>query len=52
MQIVTRYICPPIPSQDFDWVAYEDGKEEDGVYGYGATEQEAVNELQDLLDAE
>jgi len=51
-KIVTVYDCPPLPYRSMDWVAYEDGKEEDGVYGYGATEQEAIDELHDLLSAE
>jgi hypothetical protein len=50
MNIVTRFICPPVPTRNFDWIAYEDGNEE-GTVAYGATEQEAVNELQDLLTA-
>jgi len=50
MNIVTRFICPPVPTRNFDWIAYEDGNEE-GTVAYGATEQEAVNELRDLLTA-
>lgn len=43
--IVTVCICPPIPDRRFDWCAYYDGDEEGGPRGYGATEQEAVNDL-------
>ena len=50
--IVTDYVSPPIPSRNFDWVAYLDGREEEGVYGYGQTEREAVNELLELLEEE
>lgn len=50
MKIVTQYICPPIPTRDHDWVAYEDGREEDGAYGYGKTEQEAIEDLKGQTD--
>lgn len=43
--IVTSNICPPIPWRTFDWCAYRDGTEEQGPYGYGATEAEAVRDL-------
>jgi hypothetical protein len=48
-KIVTHYVCPPIPIRTHDWVAYRDGEEEAGGYGYGATEEEAIK---DLLDNE
>jgi hypothetical protein len=41
-KIVTHCVFPPIPVRDMDWIAYEDGHEEDGRYGYGATEAEAI----------
>jgi hypothetical protein len=43
--IVTSNICPPIPVRDMDWCAYPDGEEENGGYGYGATEDAAVADL-------
>ena len=44
--IKTNYIYPPIPIRDFDWSATLDGYEENSsLYGYGKTEQEAINEL-------
>ena len=42
----TRYIFPPIPSRCCDWIAFYD---EEGVYGYGETEQEAIQNLLDLF---
>ena len=42
--IVTEHIRPPIPVHYFDWQAWVDG-EEDGPYGWGRTEQEAVDDL-------
>jgi hypothetical protein len=49
--IVTVCICPPIPDRRFDWCAYYDGDEEGGPRGYGATEQEAVNDLLENSEA-
>jgi hypothetical protein len=48
MKIITRYVMPPIPSRYNDWVAYVDGQEE-GPFGWGETEQEALRELEELL---
>jgi hypothetical protein len=42
---VTVYVNPPIPMRDLDWVAYREGAEEDGNYGRGATEYEAIKDL-------
>lgn len=44
-KIVTSHIYPPIPDRRFDWCAYFDGEEEKGGYGYGRTEQEAIDDL-------
>ena len=40
--IKTSHEYPPIPTRSMDWCAYFDGCEEDGRYGYGATEEEAI----------
>jgi len=42
--VQVEYIHPPIPTR-IDWLAYEDGKEEQQIYGYGATREEAVSAL-------
>ena len=44
-QIKTSHVYPPIPIRDFDWAAWWDGCEEDGQYGYGKTEGDAVADL-------
>ena len=44
-KIITDYVHPPIPIRDHDWCAYYDGEEEDQNYGWGRTEQEAINDL-------
>lgn len=48
-QIKTECIAPPVPDRRFDWQAWEDGHEEQGLYGYGRTEQEAVADLMSKL---
>ena len=40
---------PPIPLRCYDWHATEDGYEPGDPVGYGATEAEAIAELQELL---
>jgi hypothetical protein len=45
MRVCTSFVNPPIPIRVFDWVAWIDGEEENGHYGYGRTEQEAKDEL-------
>lgn len=45
MKIITRNIYPPIPTRQCDWCAFYEGEEELGHYGYGATEQEAIDDL-------
>lgn len=44
-RVVTTHVYPPIPDRQFDWCAYFDGEEEAGQYGWGATEQAAVDDL-------
>lgn len=48
--IITRHVYPPIPVRASDWCAYYDGEEELGNYGWGATEQEAINDLMEMSD--
>lgn len=43
--IVIENICPPIPTRNFDWVAYREGADMDGPYAHGATPEEALKEL-------
>ena len=42
-KIITSHVYPPIPIRNFDWCAYVDGDEESERYGYGETEQEAID---------
>ena len=42
-KIITSYVCPPIPIRHLDWCAYYDP--EDKPYGWGATEQQAIDNL-------
>jgi len=41
-KLITSHIYPPIPDRSHDWCAFNDGEEEAGNYGYGATEAEAI----------
>lgn len=47
MKIVTEHTFPPIPVREFDYHAWIDGFEEDGMYGHGRTEREAIEDLID-----
>lgn len=47
--IITSHDMPPVPTRNMDWCAYLDGQEEDGPYGYGPTELEAIAELVDNM---
>ncbi len=44
-KIVTVHNYPPIPIRNMDWTAFYEGCEEKCEYGYGATEQEAIDAL-------
>lgn len=45
-KIITSHVFPPIPQRCFDWSAHIDGREE-GPYGFGRTEQEAIRDLKE-----
>jgi hypothetical protein len=47
-KITTSYVYPPIPDRDNDWCAYVD--EECGPYGWGRTEDEAIQNLLEALE--
>ena len=49
-KIVTSNTCPPIPWRNFDWCAYRDGDEDNefAPRGWGATEQDAIDDLMDM----
>lgn len=46
----TTHICPPIPSRDFDWCAINDGYESGDPIGYGRTQQEAIDNLLEMIE--
>jgi hypothetical protein len=51
MKIVTHYDPPPIPWRSCDWCAIDDETHDlDSPCGYGATEQEAIDNLLWLLE--
>ena len=45
--IVTTFVAPPVPVRQFDWCAHYSGDEEDGHYGWGTTEQAAIEDLEE-----
>jgi len=50
-RIVTSYVFPPIPDRSSDWCAYYDNLGADcSPYGWGATEEEAIADLNDQED--
>lgn len=44
-KVVTTIVNPPIPTRDFDWLAYFEGAE-DALNGRGKTEEEAIADLE------
>jgi hypothetical protein len=52
-RIVTSYIYPPIPRRDYDWCAtledYDGADDSRDPIGFGATEAEAIDDLQDQI---
>lgn len=49
--LVTSCQYPPIPDRRFDWCAYFDGEEENGNYGWGSTEADAVADFLESREA-
>lgn len=48
-KITTSYWAKPIPPRQFDWCAVFDFDDE-GPAGYGATEAEAIQDLESFMD--
>lgn len=44
-KVIVSHNYPPIPVREFDYVAYYEGQEESGHYGYGASERAAILDL-------
>jgi len=46
-KINTHYRAKPIPPRGFDWSAiFDDSADDDCLVGYGATEEEAIQDLE------
>lgn len=52
MNIKTKYNVKSIPNRDYDWEAWDGDNEEASPVGYGASEQEAISDLKQLLGLE
>lgn len=50
VDIKTSYDYPPIPIRNMDWSAWVDGNEE-GPIGRGTTEQDAMQDLIEVLES-
>ena len=52
MKIVTEYWAKPIPDRSHDWCAWDDStcNGEPGDFGWGATEQRAIDDLKEKLE--
>ena len=50
IEIKVIHVYPPIPTNAFDWCAYCVGDEEDGPRGWGATREEAIEDLKGITD--
>jgi hypothetical protein len=45
MKIHTQFLPPPIVMRCFDWLATTDDYQPGDLIGYGATEQQAIEDL-------
>lgn len=50
IEVVVLRVYPPIPTNVFDWCAYYEGDWEDGPRGWGATREEAIEDLKGITD--
>jgi hypothetical protein len=50
-KIITQHVFPPMPVRTLDWLAYQYGYE-DGLKGWGETEEEAIADLKQQIDEE
>lgn len=49
-KIITDYVFPPIPDRRFDWCAYyENDVENQNLYGWGKTKEEALEDLKKVM---
>ncbi len=46
----TQYDPPPIPIRTWDWSAWYGDQDGDTIYGHGATETEAIADLEIALE--
>lgn len=50
LAIKTEFWAKPIPIRDYDWQAWIRDREECGPFGWGATEQAAIEDLKEWFD--
>lgn len=49
-KIITHHWKPPIPDRSYDWTAYREDWDLGDPTGYGASEQEAIDNLKEQED--
>lgn len=47
-KIITEFVHPPIPIRSHDWAARRENSDEGDPIGWGATEQDAIDDLMNL----
>jgi hypothetical protein len=52
VKIKTRFEAKPIPNRNYDWEAWDEDRGEATPVGFGASEQEAINDLKQALGLE
>ena len=46
-QLVVVHVCPPIPVRHADYMAARKGYDADSIVGWGATPEEAIEDLKE-----
>ena len=49
-KILTNPVFPPIPTNQFDWAAVEEGYEPGDRVGYGKTKDDAIKDLMEQME--
>jgi hypothetical protein len=52
VKIITKYNPPPFTDRNYDWSATVEGSGEKDPVGFGATEQEAIEDLKTALESQ
>lgn len=50
LEIKTQFVDFGLDEEEANWMAYIDDEKYFGKYGHGATEEEAINNLKEILE--